>query len=210
MNAKTLNQFAVYACGTLVHPGATFEKLLSEPRRIAYGSAAIMFVGALYTIVSFVGYLNGFGPCVQPFLPIPVKEYYFYQTFFTILVFWLTTLIFAAVVQFFSSFFGGEGKFEDCVAVFGFSFHITMIPLMWIPEAIMVTFNLHSPANELCGTTTLGPIADNIRMAAAALWPIVVTFIGLKKVQRFSWLKVLVIGLVGVILYEAVFWTYIR
>ena len=210
MNAKTLNQFAVYAWGTLVHPGATFEKLLSEPRHLSYGSAAILFVGALYTIVSFVGYLNGFGPCSPPFLPIPIREYYFYQIFFTILVFWLTTLVFAAVIQFSSVFIGGKGRFEECVAVFGFSFHITMIPLMLIPEAIMFTFNLHSPANELCGTTGLGPVADNIRMVAAALWPVVVTFIGVKKVQRYSWLKVLVIGLIGLVLYEAVFWTYIR
>ena len=61
MNAKTLNQFAVYAWRTLVHPGATFEKLLAEPGAIAYGGTAILFVGTLYTIVSFVGYLNGFG-----------------------------------------------------------------------------------------------------------------------------------------------------
>ena len=63
MNAKTLNQFAIYAWGTLVYPGATFEKLLSEPKPIVYGSAAILFVGMPYSIVSFVGYLNGFGPC---------------------------------------------------------------------------------------------------------------------------------------------------
>lgn len=210
MNAKTLNQFVVYAWGTLVRPGKTFEKILTEPKHIVYGSAAILFVGVLYSIVSFVGYLNGFGPCSQPFLPIPFREYYFYQTFFTIPVFWLTTLVFTAVVQFFSSFLDGKGKFEDGVAVFGFSFHVTMIPLMLIPEAIMLTFNWHSPTNELCGTTKLGPVADTIRMIAAALWPVVVTFIGLKKAQQYSWLKVLVIGLIGLVLYEAVFWTYIR
>ena len=74
----------------------------------------------------------------------------------------------------------------------------------------MLPDNWHSPTNELCGTTKLGPVADTIRMTAAALWPVVVTFIGLKKVQQYSWLKVLVIGLIGLVLYEAVFWTYIR
>lgn len=203
-------QFSVYAWGTLTHPGATFEKLLAEPKSIAYGSAAIFLIGVLYTLAQFLGYLNGFGPCSQPFLPIPIKEYYFYQTFFTIPVFWLTTLVFSSVVQFLSVFAGGKGRFEDCVAVFGFSLHITMIPLMLIPETIMFMFNLHLPGNELCGTTGLGPVADLIRMVGAALWPVIVTFIGLKKVQQYSWLKTLWIGLIGMIVYEAVFWTYIR
>jgi hypothetical protein len=47
-------------------------------------------------------------------------------------------------------------------------------------------------------------------MYTAALWPILVTLVGLRKVQQYSWLKTLTIGVVGLIAYEAVFWTYIR
>lgn len=207
---ENFRNFLFYVWGTLIHPRAAFDRLLAEPNPLVYGGLAILLVGILYTIAQFVGYLNGFGPCWKPFLPIAEKEYYFYQTFFTIPVFWLTTLVFASVVQFFSGFFGGKGKFEDCVAVFGFSLHITMIPLMLIPETIMFIFNFHLPGDELCGTTGLGPVADTVRMGAAALWPVIVTFIGLKEVHQYSWLKTILIGLIGLVSYEIVFWTYIR
>ena len=211
MNAKTLNRFAVYAWGTLVHPSATFEKLLAEAKPIAYGSFSILLVGVLYTITTWIGYINGFGAYTLPFLPVSPDDYYFYQTFFTIMVFWLCALVFAAVVQFFSVFMGGMGTFENVLAIAGFSLYMTIIPFMWFPETIMFAGNLHSPLSPLVGTIGLPPALDLFgRQGGTVLWQLIVTIIGVKKVQRYSWLKAVVIGLAGVILYEVLFWTYIR
>jgi len=209
---ERFRKFVAYAWGTLIRPGSTFERLQNEPGAVAYGSFAVLLVGALYTGSQYIGYLNGFGACWQPFLPFPAEKYYFYQTFFTIPVFWLTTLVYAAVVQYFSSFFGGKGKFEHSMAVAAFGFHVTMLPLMFLPETIYFIFNIHAPMPglELCGTLGLGLAADNIRLGLAVLWQLVVVTIGLQKVQKFSWSKALLIGLIGAIIYEAVFWTYIR
>jgi len=211
MNFTKARQFAAYAWGTLLRPGTTFEKLLAEPLPIVYGSLAILLVGALYTITVIIGYLNGFGAPTLPFLPIAAKDYYLYEAFFTIPVFWICALILAAVVQFFSVFSGGKGKFEDGVAIAGFSLFITIIPFMWIPETIMVVFNLHLPGAELTGTIGLDPTVDLIfRQCGTVLWQLAVTLIGVRKVQRLSWGKTLLIGLIGFIVYVVVFWTYIR
>ena len=204
-------RFAAYALGTLIRPGATFERLLAEPRPIAYGATAILLVGALYTVTTVIGYLNGFGAYTPPFLPIAQKDYYLFQPFFTIPIFWLCTLVCAGVVQFFSAFAGGRGKFENGVAVAGFSLFMTIVPLMWIPETIMFAFNLHLPGEELVGTIGLDPAVDLIfRQGGTVLWQLAVTMIGVRKVQRLSWGKTLVIGLMGFVAYFLVFWTYIR
>ena len=211
MNIQTLNQFASYAWGTLVHPNATFEKLLAEAKPIAYGGFSILLVGALYTLTTGIGYMNGFGAYTIPFLPVSPEDYYFYQIFFTIIVFGLCALIFAAVVQFFSVFVGGKGTFENVVAVAGFSLYMTIVPFMWIPETIMFVGNLHSPLSPLIGTIGLHPALDLFgRQGGTVLWQLIVTIIGVKKVQQYSWLKAMVIGLVGMIFYEVIFWTYIR
>ena len=211
MNFTKARQFAAYAWGALLRPGTTFEKILAEPLPIFYGSLAILLVGALYAITVIIGYLNGFGAPTPPFLPIAAKDYYLYEAFFTIPVFWICALILAAVVQFLAVFSGGQGKFEDGVAVAGFSLFITIIPFMWIPETIMVVFNLHLPGAELTGTIGLNPTVDLVfRQGGTVLWQLAVTLIGVKKVQQLSWRKTLVIGLIGFIVYVAVFWTYIR
>ncbi len=203
-------QFVAYAWGTLIRPRATFEKLLSDPAALAYGTMAVLAVGACYTISQFIGYLNGFGACTLPFLPISAKDYYYYQTFFTLPVFLLTTLVYAAVAQFLSAFFAGKGKFEECVAMAGFGLYVTIVPLMLVPETIMFIFSLHSPTLPLCGSLGIDPTLDLMRQVGAGVWQFVVTTIGLKTVQRFSWIRTLVIGLVSFSMYEAVFWAYIR
>ena len=111
MNVRTLRQFANYAWGTLVHPGETFEKLLAEPKPIAYGGFSVLLVGALYTLTTGIGHRNGFGAYTVPFLPISPEDYYFYQMFFPVIVFGLCAMVFAAVVQFFSVLVGGKGTF---------------------------------------------------------------------------------------------------
>jgi len=117
--ADKFKQFTAYAWGTLFHPGTTFQRLVTEPAALTYATTALLLVGALYTIATIIGYLNGFGACTLPWLPINAKDYYYYMAFFTIPAFWLTTLVYAAVVQFLSAFFQGKGKFEDCVFING-------------------------------------------------------------------------------------------
>jgi hypothetical protein len=38
----------------------------------------------MYTVTVGVGYLNGFGAVLKPWLPIPAEDYYFWETLFVI------------------------------------------------------------------------------------------------------------------------------
>ena len=199
-----------YAAGTLTRPQATFRELLDDPLSMGYGFAAILLTGGLYTITVIFGYLNGFGAVVQPWIPLPAEDYYLYEAFFGLPVFMLSTLVYAAVVQSLSVFLGGRGTFEECLSVAGFSLWITIIPLMWIPETATMVFLPHLRTGELGGTLGLAPALDMARQLITFFWQIVVTLIGLKQVQRFSWQKTLIIGLIGYAAYWVIFWTYIR
>lgn len=205
-------RFASYMWGTLVHPRSTFQQLVTDPAALMFGTVAILLVGTLYTVATIIGYLNGFGACTLPWLPFDPKEYYYYMAFFTIPAFWLTTLVYCAVAQYFSTFANGKGSFAQCVAIAGFGLQVTMIPLMLIPEMIYFIFSIHSPipSLELCGTLGLGVVMDNIRLFIAVLWQLVVVTIGLRVIHQFSSRKAILISLIAFSIYELVFWTYIR
>lgn len=198
MDAKKL---AGYVFGTLVRPGRTFSLLLKEKRPMAYGLACVLLVGVLYSISVAFGYLNGFGAMVQPFIPIGAKDYYLYETFFTVPAYLLAALTFAAVAQSLSALSGGKGRFEDCVAVSGFALYATILPLMWVPETILMVFI----------PTLKFPFAPDIaRQVLTFVWQAAVVTIGVRKAQDLSWGKTVAISAVAYVAYFAIFWTYIR
>jgi hypothetical protein len=202
-----MKKFLKYVLGTLVCPESTLEKILEEPSRLVYGTGAVIFVGVLYTTAALIGYFHGFGAVVEPWIPISAEHYYLYLAPFGIPLFLLLTLIPAAIVQFSSRFLGGKGTFEDCVAVFGFSIWVPILPFMWFPEALsFIAFT----KSTLPWWLELTPMIHNIRQILAVLWAFAVTIIGIRKVQKFSWGKSIIVGLVALVATMIIAITYIR
>ena len=100
-----------YLTSPLYRPALSLEMFLCDPRRVTYASLGLLALGALYTITVSVGYQRGFGAVVPPLLTIPPEDYYFWQAFFCLPLFFLVAVLFAGCARLIAAMFGGRGSF---------------------------------------------------------------------------------------------------
>jgi hypothetical protein len=89
-----------------------------EEKKVAYGLAAVLLLSILYSIAVSISWAKGGAPAgYEPFLRIPTEYYYFWQTFFTVPVGLIDWIFFAGSAQLLSKKLGGQGSFEENLAV---------------------------------------------------------------------------------------------
>ena len=200
----SLKRFLKYAWGTAARPKDTFRQVMCERNKVAYGFAAAMLLCILYSVGVLIGFIKGLGPTgYEPFLRIPTESYYLWQTFFTIPVGLVGWILFAGAAQLLSRSLGGQGTFEDNLAVLGFPF-ILMLPFCWFPE-IMVT--LFVP--QWWGTPMWGAI-DFILVGVSTLWFLIVSVIALRRAQNLSLGRAVFAALVSLVPTIALQITYLH
>ena len=200
----SLKQFWSYCWGTIARPNDTFKDVTGERNKVAYGFAAVMLLCILYSVGVLIGFVKGLDPTgYEPFLRIPTESYYLWQTFFTIPVGLIGWILFAGAAQLLSRSLGGQGTFEDNLAVLGFPF-ILMLPFSWFPE-IMVTFF----APEWWGTPTWDAI-DFILVGVSTLWFLIVSVIALRRTQNLSLGRAVFTALVSLVPVIGVQMTYLH
>ena len=166
---------------------------MGETNKVAYGFAAVMLLCILYSIGVLIGFLKGLSPIeYEPFLRIPTEFYYLWQTFFTIPVGLIGWILFAGAAQLLSRSLGGQGTFEDNLAVLGFPF-ILMLPFNWFPEIAVTLF-----APEWWGTPTWDTI-DLILVGVSTLWFLIVSVIALRRPQSLSLGRAISVALVSLV-----------
>jgi len=151
-----------------------------EEKKVAYGLAAVLLLSILYSIAVLISWAKGGAPSgYEPFLRIPTESYYFWQTFFTIPVGLIGWIFFAGSAQLLSRKLGGQGSFEENLAVLGFPY-ILMLPFSWLPEFIGI-FLPHPWGDAIySGTVTA------IRVGISVIWFAAVSVVALKQAQRLS------------------------
>ena len=200
----SLRQFWLYCWGTIVHPDNTFIDVTGKKSKVAYGFAAVMLLSILYSISVFIGFIKGMSPGgYEPFLKIPIESYYLWQTFFTIPVGLIGWILFAGSAQLLSKSLGGQGTFEDNLAVLGLPF-VLMLPLSWLPEIMVTVFT-----PELWGTPKWGTI-DVILVGVSTLWFLIVSVIALRRAQNLSLGRAVFTALVSLVPVIGLQMTYIH
>lgn len=200
----SLKQFWLYCWGTIAHPSDTSKAMKGEKSKVAYGFAAVMFLSILYSISVFIGFIKGMNPSgYEPFLKIPTESYYLWQTFFTVPVGLLGWILFAGSAQLLSKRLGGQGTFEDNLAVLGLPF-ILMLPLSWLPEIMVTVF-----APELWGTYTWGTI-DIILVGVSTVWFLIVSVVALRGTQNLPLGRAVFTALVSLVPVIGLQMTYIH
>ena len=113
--------FSFFA-GTIRKPARTFDALMRDRRRLAFGTYALLANAALYTLV-YVFLVMGHGrPTVfTPWLAIDPEVYYRWEVFLVAPSMILSWLVAGAVVQLAARAFGGAGTFEDTLSALGFA-----------------------------------------------------------------------------------------
>jgi len=200
----SLKQFWWYCWGIIVRPNDTFKAVRSKRSKVAYGFAAVMFLSTLYSASVLIGFAKGLGPIgYEPFLRIPIGSYYLWQTFFTIPVGLIGWILLAGSAQLLARRLGGQGNFEDNLAVLGFPF-ILMLPLSWFPEILVTLF-----APELWGTPIWNTI-DFILVGFSTLWFLIVSVIALRQAHNLSPGRAVFTALVSLIPVIGVQMTYLH
>jgi hypothetical protein len=204
-------QFLAHFLGVIFSPTKTFHKLATERHRLKYGLSVMMFVAVLYSLSALIGYFNGFYPqypvpTIAPFGNlIPQEEYYLWVSilnpFFNLLI----LVVYASFTQLAAKALGGQGTFEDTLALLGFV-TILQIPLMWIPETIIFISGTPHTLWFIFGN----PFVDNLRQVATFIWALLVSIIAVKSAHQIPLLKSTVATLVGFIPMTFVALTYIR
>ena len=114
-------------------------------------------------------------------------------------------MVYASFTQLAARALGGQGTFEDTLALLGF-ITILQIPLMWIPETIIFITGTPQTLWFIFGN----PFIDSLRQVATFIWVLFVSIIAVKNAHRIPLIKSTAATLVGFIPMTFVALTYIR
>jgi hypothetical protein len=114
--------FAHYFLGTLFRPSRTFATLMADPRRLRFGSLALLSNAFLYTLVYvFLALAGGAPSSFKPWLAIAPEHYYAIDRFMlapSMIGCWILA---AGLAQLLGRLAGGRGSFEDNLGAMGFA-----------------------------------------------------------------------------------------
>lgn len=188
-----------YVVGMALHPQSTARRLVEDPHRLHEGIAACLSMGVLYTISVFVGYLHGFGAVMDPWLPIPARDYYLWETFFTIPAFFLILATAAAITQLVARAFRGQGSFTSTFCVLSLGIALPTFLLMWVPETLVLVLAPQLRAEELGGFSFMPDWLNVARQIAVPMWACGVWVAAMPVVHGLGRLRAAVAVAVGLV-----------
>lgn len=191
----------------LLHRGTT-RRLIQDPHRLRHGAAACLLIGVLYTVSVLAGYLHGFGAVMKPWLPIPARDYYLWETIFTIPAFFVILATAGAVTQLVARALGGTGTFEDTFCVLSLGILLPTFLLTWVPETLVLVFLPRLRAEQLGGFSFMPDWLNIARQVAVPVWAFVGWVHAMPDVHKFGTLSAVfavVVGLAPAVIIALVF-----
>ena len=159
----------------------------------------------------FIGIVGAFSSQLSNF----VKEEYPFQftlgdivsssMIFSVIVFVFSTLISAALMQFFGKALGGKGNFKQMFR----ALCLTYIPFIWILPALLFWMQLSPesyfviPGIELTIGDQLMTYAGPILIVIASIWNLFLIVKAIQEVQRLSMLRSIVSFLLLVVVFAS-------
>ena len=172
-------------------PNKGIQDLISDEKKILYSSLIFLFLGVIYTFSVQLAYMKGLGASVEPILKIPENEYYYWQRFYQIPFFFITSVLTAGVFRLLSNIFKGVGSFEDHYCVYCIAQTFPMFFTMWVPETIYFVF---------FGQATVMPNWFDIgRQVLGVLWPLSIMVFGIVKIEKIKLHLAILVSIIGVI-----------
>jgi Yip1 domain len=199
---------------SVVAPRMTFERLMHNPRRLELGFKAVALVAAGYTISLALITWGGGQSRIAPWLAIPLESYFFWETFFIGIVTLGCWVLASGVVQLLCNLAGGKGSFEDTAALLGFAIAVpTLLPLLIDlikePLVIMGYVNILSWTNAL-STPGFWMILMLIYIFVYLIGLGVLFPLTTMAAHGLRGWKAVGIGLVGAMVYQGVYFIFVR
>lgn len=193
-----------------LRPRATAKAITDDPAALNYGLCAWLLMGAMYTITVCLGWLNGFGAVVEPWLPIPPEDYYFWEMFFVIPVYFLVFITAAGTMQLVARGLGGGGSFEHTFTIVAMGGILPTFIFMWLPETLLMALFPSLRAEALGGFSFLPGWADAVRQLIVPVWTIAVYSLALSTAKAVPAWKAVVAVMIGMIPASVVAFAFIR
>jgi hypothetical protein len=207
---STWGYFAAFAR----HPTRTWAQLLGDPARLRYGFFAVLTVALGYS-ATIAGIAFSGGTPSPPWVAIPPAEYFKWEALFVAPVTVLCWVLAGGVMYLLSKPFGGGGSYDDTLAVLGFAIALpTCISL--IPDAVRALLTSVGVVNRAAweaavsepGTTDFVFLWGYMIVYVLALLCLFPISVGCSQRLR-SWPSIAV-GVTGAIVYQAVYFIFIR
>jgi len=205
-----IRQLVGYIIGMAIFPRRTTERLISDTSRLRIGVVAWLLLSFLYGLVAFIGGLNGFGAVIPPSLAIPAQDYYFWMGPLTPVVYLVSFVLLAGLIQLGGKLLAGAGTFEDTFTTVVLAFWLPMFVTMWLLEMPMLVFFPALRRSALGGLGYLPEWLDTLRLIAGMIWIIVVVALSARVVQRISLPKAAMLTAIAMVPTMAVLLTFIR
>lgn len=199
-----------YSLRIAYQPIQTIEALLQDRQRVAYAAISLLLLGLLYTITVVIGYSRGFGAVTTPLLAIPAEEYYYWEAFFMIPVYFVAVILFAGIGRILALWLGGKGSFDDIFAIFALAFLLPTLLFLWLPETALIVFFPDQRLTPLGGFELLPLWVDIARQILGGAWPVIVAIVGIKISQRLNWVQSIGIATLATIPTVAMILVFIR
>ena len=200
---------------TIVNPGKTFKELLDNEKSFSLGFAFIMIPIVAYTLMYiFLTIGKGAPSVLTPWLNIPKDDYYSINRFLlapSMILCWITA---SAVIQILTRIFNGAGTFEQTLTIIALSISISMwgglihdLPMSLLSAVGVIDARQHEiDMNSPTIFRTLLWICYSIYFIAfLTLFPLAV-----KVVHKLTITKSIVIGWIGFILFQIIFFIFNR
>lgn len=205
-----LRSFVHYYLGAIARPRRTFEALLSDRRRLRYGTLALGLNAVLYTLVYvFLATGGGAPSSFKPWLAIPANVYYFYNQFWLAPSMVMCWILAAGVAQLASRRFGGQGSFEDTLSVLGFVIAVACLASLAhdLPDSFLVALGvLDARAYEVAlNTPTIWRAILLSLYTLSFAWFAVLFPKAIASAQRIRRGAAVFVGLLAFFVYQGVF-----
>jgi hypothetical protein len=207
--------FWTYLGLILIAPYNGFTKLVQDPRRLRLGFEAVLFVAIGYTVaLILIASSPGRISKMAAWLAIPLERYFFWEVFFIGAVTFGCWILASGVVYLLSRVVGGKGTFDDTLAALGFAVAIptTFAFLHDCITGFMTATGIMSAAawERSISTPGIGMVLFWAYMLIYLLGLLVFFPIATTISQRLNRWHGLWIGLLGVAVYQGVYFIFIR
>ncbi len=104
-----------------IRPGRSYERILSDPRKLRYGFLALLVPALGYSLFYIMAWqADGAPSAFRPWLAIPMDQYFRYAVFLSLPGYYLAWLAATGTVFLVSSLWGRSGNYADMLVVTGF------------------------------------------------------------------------------------------
>ena len=210
----SIMKFLNYLLGTVIKPNDTFNRLVSDSKKLTQSFGAILLIGVLYTL-TVIGLAVVRADISTPaWVSIPADEYYFWEIFFAMPVVILGWIMATGIAQLLSKWFGGSGTFEGTLAVLGLAVTIPMF-ITWIPEtvgtiSILTGVMTHADWLEMTSRPGFWQVFGLGYQLLAVAWYVFLFPVAIAKSQQLRWLRAIIVGVATLAVFGLAMFTFIR